>query len=62
MEPHKVNPPVREWLRLGEWDSARARKRAREAVEKYGLDKCDHDTRRLYNDLILEVWKPPDNG
>lgn len=60
MEPHLVNPPIKWWLRLAEWDTARAYKRAREAVERYGLDKCDPDTRRLYNDLVLKTWKPND--
>jgi hypothetical protein len=58
VEPHKVNPPMRWWQRIGALDNARIKRRAREAVERHGLAKVDTETRRLYNDLILEMVKP----
>jgi type II secretory pathway component PulJ len=55
IEPHKVNPPVRWWVRLGMLEEARGKRRAREAVERLGLGKVDPDQRRAYDDLIFEL-------
>jgi hypothetical protein len=43
------------WLRLGVFDHARQARAAFAAVERYGLDKASDETKRLYNDLILEI-------
>lgn len=55
VEPHTVNPPVRWWVRLSEFDRAKNQRRVREAVDAHGLEHQNEDDRRTYNDLILRV-------
>jgi hypothetical protein len=43
------------WLRVSALDEARVRRQAFALVEERGLDKADAETRRHYNDLILEL-------
>ena len=55
LEPHRVNPPLRWWLRLGALDQARNQRQARELVERAGMDKVSPDTRTMYNELMLAM-------
>ncbi len=62
VEPHRVNPPNRWWLRLQAWDYARARRGAREAVDAHGLGGVSQETAKIYSDLILEIRGLKPNG
>ena len=62
MEPHKVNPPLKWWLRWNALEDARANYAARELVERVGLGKVDAATQRRYNALMLELTGKKSNG
>jgi hypothetical protein len=62
VEPHTVNPPLSWWIKLNAWDAARAKRQARETVERKGLAQSDPDTQRIYNDLMLELRGIKSNG
>ena len=61
VEPHQVNPPLRWWLRLQAYDTARSQRTARETVERVGLAKSDAATQKAYDALMIAL-RFPDGG
>lgn len=56
VEPHLVNPPMLWWLRLAEYSHAERMRQAREYIETHGMAKADAETRRLYDEMVRQIW------